>query len=210
MSDSENVTPAGQGDSAGSSNDAPSEPMQWTLPGASGPKERRMWAGLLLLLSLVAYVPAMNAGFIWDDDRHITQNTNLRDFDGLVRIWTKLGMENGGTPQYYPVTHTTFWIEHQLYGDDARGYHIVNVILHGLSAVLLWEILRRLGVPGAWLAAAVWAVHPLNVESVAWVTERKNVLSATLGLGAVLAYLEHAGFGSTAAHHRQGSGFGVQ
>ena len=136
---------------------------------------RRAWAGGSGLAALVvaAYLPAFSAGFIWDDDRHVTANPALRDLHGLATAWTT----TDATPQYYPLTHTTFWIEHQLWGLDPRGYHATNVLLHAAAAILLWRILLLLELPGAWLAAAIFAVHPVHVESVAWITERKNVLS---------------------------------
>jgi hypothetical protein len=142
------------------------------------------------LLPLLAYIPAMNGGYLWDDDHYITLNKDLRDTAGLARIWTRLGRANGGAPQYYPLTHTTFWIQYQLHGLWSFPYHFVNVLLHALCAVLAWRILLQLKVPGAWLAAAIWAIHPVNVESVAWMTERKNVLSGAFFFLAILAYLK--------------------
>jgi len=142
-------------------------------------------AAALLVLVLLAYLPALGAGFIWDDDDHVTENPTLRTVDGLRRIW----LEIGAVPQYYPVVHTTFWIEYRLWGLAPLGYHLTNVLLHALSAILLWCLLRRLAIPGAWLAAAVFALHPVHVESVAWVTERKNVLSAAFYLAAAHAWL---------------------
>jgi hypothetical protein len=152
--------------------------------------QRTIAAALLMLLPLLAYIPALNGNYLWDDDHHVTQNKNLRDLPGLARIWTRLGLANGGTPQYYPLTHTTFWIQYQLHGTPPFQYHLVNVLLHGISAVLAWQILLRLNVPAAWLPAAVWAIHPVNVETVAWITERKNVLSGTLCLASIFFYLK--------------------
>ena len=147
-----------------------------------------------MLIAVVAYLPALRAGWIWDDDYYVTKNLNLRDLAGLKNIWTKFGLSNGGTPQYYPVTHTTFWIEHHLWGTRPAGYHLVNILLHATNAILLWIILKKLQVPGAWLAAAVFAIHPVHVESVTWVTERKNTLSGLFYLTALLLYLPLAGF----------------
>lgn len=145
----------------------------------------------LLVLTLVAYLPALDNGFIWDDDDYVTANPTLRTLDGLRRIW----LEPGAVPQYYPLTFTSLWIDYHLGGLNPFGYHLVNVLLHALNSLLAWRVLRRLAVPGAWWAAALFAVHPVHVESVAWITERKNVLSGLFYLGALLAYLRFAGIG---------------
>ena len=142
-------------------------------------------AGLILVGTLVAYLPAMQGGYIWDDDDYLTRNPALDSGEGLRDIW----FEPGTTRQYYPLVHTTFWIEKRLWGLDPLGYHVVNVLLHASSALLLWRILLGLGVPGAWLAAALFALHPVHVESVAWITERKNVLSGLFYLSAASLYL---------------------
>jgi len=141
---------------------------------------------------VLAYLPALDNGFVWDDDDYVTENPTLRSADGLRRIW----LEPGAVPQYYPLTFTTLWIDYQIGGLDPFGYHVVNVLLHALAAVLAWRVLRALDVPGAWLAAALFAAHPVHVESVAWITERKNVLSGALYLGAMLAYLRFARAGA--------------
>ena len=152
---------------------------------------RRPWgrsvlaAAALAGLVCAAYLPTARAGFPRDDDSYVTENRVLRDAAGLVRLWT----HPRSVPQWYPLTHTTFWAEYQLWGLAPLGYHAVNVALHAVAAVLLWRLLLRLGVPGAYLAAAIFAVHPVCVESVAWITERKNVLSMVFALGAALAYL---------------------
>ncbi len=139
----------------------------------------------IVVIAVVVYLPATRCGFIWDDDLWVTNNVLLRSGDGLRRIWTDLQ----SVPEYYPLTLTSFWLEYRLWGLHPAGYHVNNILLHAMVAVLLWRVLTRLGVPGAWLAGALVAVHPVNVESVAWVTERKNVLSAALFLCAVLAFL---------------------
>jgi protein O-mannosyl-transferase len=141
-------------------------------------------AGLILLLTLAAYLPVLQAGYIWDDDDYVTENPALADASGLRHIW----LDPSATPQYYPLVFTTFWAEYHLWGLNPTGFHVVNVLLHALAAVLLWRMLLRLRLPGAWLAAALFAAHPVAVESVAWVTERKNVLSIVFYLAAALAY----------------------
>jgi tetratricopeptide (TPR) repeat protein len=147
-----------------------------------------LWAGLIFLLTLLAYIPAMRGGYIWDDDAHVTDNAALRSSDGLAKIW----FDPKVFPQYYPLVHTTFWVEYHLWQLHPFGYHLVNVLLHAFNAMLLLLVLRHLRVPGAWLAAAFFALHPVHVESVAWITERKNVLSGFFYLSSALAYFRFA------------------
>ena len=144
-----------------------------------------LWAGLIVLITLLAYIPAMRGGYVWDDETHVTHNLTLRTLDGLRKIWLKPGT----VPQYYPLVHTTFWLEYNLWHLHPFGYHLVNVLLHSFNAILLLFILRYLRVPGALLAALLFALHPVHVESVAWITERKNVLSGLFYLSSFLAYL---------------------
>jgi Flp pilus assembly protein TadD len=136
------------------------------------------------MTTMIAYLPVWHAGFIWDDDVYVTANSMLSSPGGLAQIW----FDPSATVQYYPLVHTSFWLEYHLWGLNPLGYHIVNVLLHTLAAILLWRILVRLQAPGAWLAAGIFALHPVAVESVAWVTERKNVLSAVFYFAAALAY----------------------
>lgn len=141
-------------------------------------------AALLVVLLLIAYLPALNGGLVWDDDAHLTR-ADLDSWHGLERIWFQVG----ATQQYYPLLHTAFWLEHQMWGADTLGYHLTNVALHAGSAVLLMLLLRRLELPGAWLAAFLFALHPVNVESIAWISEQKNALSTVFYLGSALVYL---------------------
>ena len=142
----------------------------------------------LALLVCVSYLPAMLwGGFVWDDTTFILSEPALRTWDGLVKFWFAPSEVN--EPFYRPLTYTTFWLDYQLWGYAPRGYHVVNVLLHGGSVLLLWRILARLGVPGAWLIAAVFAVHPLHAESVAWAMERKDVLSGLFYMASVWAWL---------------------
>lgn len=148
--------------------------------------ESPWFLGAVLLFAVaIAYQQVWHAGYVWDDDSYVTKNTTLHDLHGLWRIWSELA----ATPQYYPLVHTSFWIEHHLWGLNPLGYHLVNLVLHALAAILLWRALIQLGIPGAWLAAAIFAVHPVEVESVAWITERKNVLSAVFYFATALTYL---------------------
>lgn len=141
------------------------------------------WA-LLFCAIVVAYFPALSGGLLWDDPAHVTR-PELRSLLGLGRIW----FEPGATQQYYPFLHTAFWVEHRLWGDATLGYHLINVLLHATAAGLLFQLLRRLAVPAAGLAAAVFGLHPVCVESVAWISEQKNTLSTVLYLAAALVYL---------------------
>jgi tetratricopeptide (TPR) repeat protein len=144
------------------------------------------WGLLLSAATFIAYWPAWNGQPVWDDDAYMTK-PELRSATGLARIW----IQPGAVSQYYPLVHTVFWVEHRLFGDATPGYHLLNIFLHVFSALLLVTILRRLGIPGeaAWLAGGIFALHPVMVESVAWITELKNTLSGVFYLAAALAYL---------------------
>ena len=122
---------------------------------------------------------------LWDDAAHVTR-TDLRSLQGLWRIWAV----PGATQQYYPLLHSAFWVEHRLWGDSAVGYHLVNVALHALAAYLVVRIVRQLRLPGAWLAGLFFALHPICVEAVAWISEEKSTLSGLLCLAAALSYLK--------------------
>ena len=142
-------------------------------------------AGLVVLV-VAAYLPAFGGGWLWDDDILITANPLVTEASGLWRIWF-----HNTSPDYFPVTLTACWIEYRLWGEWAPGYHAVNIVCHAANTVLVWRILDRLGVPGAWLAAAAWGVHPVTVTSVAWVAERKNTLSMFFGCLSVLGWLSY-------------------
>lgn len=145
-------------------------------------------AALLLGATLTAYIPALRGGYVWDDDLLVTENFNLRTPAGLVATWT----DPRANTDYYPLTHTSWWLEYRLFGLNPFVFHLDNVLLHLCNGLLFWLILRRLAVPGAFVAAAVFLLHPLNVESVAWVSERKNVLSGLFCLLTVWCYLRSA------------------
>jgi tetratricopeptide (TPR) repeat protein len=160
------------------------------------PVRRVPWiigAVALLAITVLAYLPGIfTAGFIWDDPQYIVQNPTLRNLDGLWAIW----VHPTSIPQYYPLVHTTYWIEYHLWGLHPLGYHADNVLLAALAAILLWRALARLKIGGAFLAAAIFAIHPVQVESVAWATERKNVLSAVFYLLALHSYLDYLSGGA--------------
>ena len=145
---------------------------------------RRAAPILAALLLLAAYWPAFGAGWIWDDDSYVWRNAVVQSPSGIVDCWVP-----GRTPQWYPLVFLSFWVQHAVHGLEPFGYHLVNVLLHGLSGLLLWRLLRALGLAGAGLAATLFLLHPMQVESVAWVTERKNVLSMAFALGAMLAWV---------------------
>jgi hypothetical protein len=153
------------------------------------------WAALpvvcMLLMIGLLYSPSLHAGFIWDDhDFYITGNPLLPLPDGLYRIWF-----TDEPVDYYPLVYSTWWFAWRAFHDAPMGYHLINILLHAANGVLLWRVLRALHVPGAWFAAALWAVHPVNVETVTWIAQLKNILPMFFTLLSLLAYLR---FESTA------------
>jgi protein O-mannosyl-transferase len=152
-------------------------------------RSQLVFAGALIIATLLAYLPAMRGGFIWDDNNWTIRLSGLfQSFYGLAMMWRHPTV----LQQYYPLTATTFWLDYQFWKFWTTPYHIENVLLHSLAALLFWRLLLRLRVPGAWLAAALFVLHPVMVESAAWITERKNVLSLVLYLAAFLAYLRYS------------------
>src|SRR6266404_1284224 len=157
------------------------------------PQDRACWknigesawlqAALIVLLTVAAYLPALKAGFIWDDDSHLTQNPCIIGPLGLKEIWTS------SQGFYYPLVLTSFWLLQKFAGLNPLPYHVLNVLMHAGGAILLWRVLRQLNVRGAWLGAALWALHPIMVQSVAWVTELKNTQSCLFYLLSILCFL---------------------
>ena len=148
--------------------------------------KRVFWQTLLLAGSVFCiYLRVFHGLFIWDDDDYVTKNLALRSLAGLRDIW----LHPGSLSQYYPLTYTSFWIDFHLWGLNPAGYHLVNMILHAANSLLVWRLLDQLKVKHAWLIAFLFALHPVHVESVAWITERKNLLSGCFYLLSLLAYL---------------------
>ncbi len=139
---------------------------------------------LLVVLPCACYWPSLNGAFLWDDDLLITKSPLIQSSAGLSQIWFST------IPfDYFPLTNTTFWVEWRLWGADPLGYHLLNFALHVTSSFLLWRLLRALQIPGAWFGALLFAVHPINVASVAWISERKNALSMVFYLGSLICHV---------------------
>jgi tetratricopeptide (TPR) repeat protein len=156
------------------------------VPATASRDSRRFWllAASLAAITLLAYLPALRAGFVWDDDSFLTLNPLIRAPDGLHRFWFTTQAAD-----YWPVTSSTLWLEWRLWGMNPAGYHATNVALHLVEVVMLWAILRRLGLPGAYLAALLFAVHPVNVESVTWIAQRKNLIAMFFYLASIACFL---------------------
>lgn len=175
--------------------ETPHDPEQrWPAGPSAAFHERRLLVALagacLVLVVLLAYLPALRGGFIWDDDAWTGKLLPvLRATSGLRAIW----FEPKTLQQYYPLSGTTFWLDYQLWEFRPLPYHLENVLLHAVAALLFWRSLRGLRVPGAALAGAIFALHPLMVESAAWIAERKNVLSLCLCLASFLALMRYRG-----------------
>jgi len=147
---------------------------------------RRPWllAVVLMAIAFAVYIPALRAGFVFDDYLLIVDNQIIKAHDGLSRYWFTTQADD-----YWPLTASVRWLEWRLWGNHATGYHVVNVLFHAVNAVLVWLILRRLKIPGAWLAGLVFAIHPVNVATGAWISEQKNTLSMFFCGLALLLYL---------------------
>ena len=150
---------------------------------SSGRNREALWGLLLVALVILAYQSVWSAGFIWDDDTMLTANPCIVGPLGLKEIWTTQAAD------ICPFTLTTLWAEHAMFGLSPLPYHLVNVLLHGGCAVLLWRVLRAQAIPGAWLGAALWALHPVQVESVAWIAEMKNTESGFFYLLSILFFV---------------------
>ena len=151
---------------------------------------KRIWSSpvtyiiLVVASTIIAYGPAIRGEFVWDDALYLRDNPFIKATDGLQRFWLTTEFTD-----YYALSNTSFWLEWRLWGKQPTGYHITNILLHALNALLLWRLLQQLKVRGAKWAGLAFALHPVNVMSVAWISERKNVLSVLFALLTVLAYL---------------------
>ena len=145
----------------------------------------------LFLLCVLAYFPLHQAGFIWDDDSWLRFNSMVHHWRGLWYIW----FVPHASIQYYPLLFTALLLQYKLWGLQALGYHLVNIGLQAMNAILLWRILRQLQLRSAWIAAAIWAIHPVQVETVGWIVEQKSLLSGLFYFAAALAWLRFAGWG---------------
>lgn len=165
-------------------------PLEMILPVDSRPNStvtpwHRNWGVVAVICAaLAAHIQAIGCGWIWDDDSYVTANRVLQSTSGLLALWWP-----GVTPQYYPLVFLGFWIEHAVVGLEPLWFHLTNVFMHATNAMLLAVVLRRLHVPHALWIAALFATHPMGVESVAWVTERKNVQSMLFALLSIRAFL---------------------
>jgi protein O-mannosyl-transferase len=164
-------------------------PLPSTLPFRIANATLSIRLALLIGTSILVYAPALFSGFVWDDASLLTESFPS-GITGLGRIWFAPGLV-GTEEHYWPVTYTVFWIQHLLWDGNPAGYHLVNLLLHALNAILVWTVARRVGVAQPLLGAALFAVHPIHVESVAWIIELKDLLSGALYLGAVLAWVRH-------------------
>ena len=161
------------------------------------------WGLTLILFVILAYTPVWHAGFIWDDDKILTANPCIVGPLGLKEIWTTSAAD------ICPLTITTFWLEHGLWGLEPLPYHLLNIVMHAACAVLLWRVLRSLRVPGAWLGAALWALHPVAIESVAWITEMKNTESTLFFLLSILFFVRHLGAKKLSGRNGGGWDYGL-
>ncbi len=148
-----------------------------------------LFAAALVATVFLAYQPAWHGAFLWDDDTHLLNNPVLKP-GGLSKSWIP-----GAYLNYWPLTFTAYWLQFKMWGLNPTGFHVVNIAVHAISALLVWRILVQLRVPGAMFAAAIFVLHPVNVESVAWITQLKGLLALLLGLVSVLFFLAHERLG---------------
>ncbi len=159
--------------------------------------------GVLILFVAIAYHSVWHFGFIWDDESHLTRNACIVGPLGFKDIWST------ARAVYYPLVLTSFWIQHALWGLNPMPYHLVNVAMHTACALLLWRVLEQLKIKGAWLGAAIWALHPVQVESVAWITELKNTQSCFFYLASIWFFLKWRESGGLGTGRRAWSNYSI-
>ncbi|MGA2796900.1 MAG: tetratricopeptide repeat protein [Thermoguttaceae bacterium] len=167
------------------------------------PLSAMVGVAVVILAVFIAYQTSIKGGFVLDDDNLMTENPLVKTLDGLHRFWCSTEAQ-----EFYPVSNTTFWLEWRLWERNPVGYHVTNLILHIVDVLLIWVILRKLSIPGAFFAAIIFAVHPVNVESVAWIAQVRNMLAMTFLLLSILWYLKanaYASAGFAPARPRAGS-----
>jgi tetratricopeptide (TPR) repeat protein len=155
-------------------------------------------AAIIAVAVFIAYIPSINGGFLLDDELYVTNTKVINASDGMYRIWCTTEPVD-----YWPMSNTTLWIEWRLWGMKSTGYHLTNLILHIVEALLIWIILRKLPIPGAFLAAIIFALHPVNVQSVAWIAQRKNLTSMLFFLLSILGYLKYLSQGGKVQSSRE-------
>ncbi len=156
--------------------------------------------GLLFFCIVIIYLPALNAGFIWTDYTWSIENPIVKDPEGLWKIW----FEPGATIQYYPILFTSFWLDYRIFETDPFGYHAINIILHFVNTIILWKILFKLKLKGAPWIAAIWAIHPVQVETVAWIMERGNLLGIFFFFSGTLSWLSYNQSQTEHCSHKHG------
>lgn len=139
---------------------------------------------VLFLLIFIAYIPCLKGDFLWDDNMFLTDNHLIKSQNGLRDFWF-----SAKAPDYFPLTSSMLWFEWRLWGENPDGYRIINILLHAVSAILIWLILKELRIPGAWFCALFFGLHPVHVESVAWITQRKNALAMVFYLLTILFFI---------------------
>src|SRR5262249_9561705 len=151
---------------------------------------------LLIVVTCLCYWPGLTGGFILDDDL-LLQNDLVKDPQhGLYRMWVPKSVQKligyevpGEDPiDYWPVSNASLWFEWRLWGERPSGYHVTNLVIHLAVSLLIWRLLRQWSAPGAFLAALLFAVHPVNVDSVIWISQRKTIMAMFFFLLSVLWY----------------------
>jgi Tfp pilus assembly protein PilF len=152
-------------------------------PAAGAAADRWHWlllqATIIVLAGLWIYSPTYHGQWLWDDDQLVWQNPFVKDTSlrGLAKLWF-----NPEGADFFPLSYTAMWAQWAFFDDKPTGYHVTTILLHIVGSLLLWTLLARMRIPGAWLSGLLFAVHPVAVESVAWVAETKNTLSMPLFL----------------------------